>query len=280
VNLVHHPAFWLLALCSGAFAVQAELTVVPDAEPQRLFAGERCKVAVVLHNSGQAAFAGAITAQVFQVTSATAARLHGSPGKALHVLPGQTVVESVSLWLPEVMAETGFLIRWLENTQRVCGTTSVRVFPTNLLASLRPLAGEAPPGVFDPTDQLKPLLRPLDVPFQDLAEDGTDKFTGRLAIFGPFESKQQMRASLANDIRALAKRGVAVVWLQAPPGPHDPLRPSFYTVRVSGGTVVVAQARLVARLAENPEAQLNLLRLAELALRPAPFDLPDPETSN
>jgi len=51
-------------------------------------------------------------------------------------------------------------------------------------------------------------------------------------------------------------------------------------VRVGDGAVVVAQGDLVSRLAERPEAQLNLIRLAEMALHPEPLDLPETRNAN
>jgi hypothetical protein len=257
---------------------QADLVIIPDTQPQAVLAGEARRVEVMFRNPGSEPAKADLHTRLFQTTTATTVLVREDAWKPLRVLPGQTISEIATLDFPAVRAETRFLVQWLDGTNALLGKTEVRVFPTNLLANLRTLASEKPLGVFDPADRLKPLLRPLAVPFQDLAEDGTDKFTGRLAVFGPFDSKQQMRARLARDIRSLAKRGVAVVWLQPPPPERAPLKPSFYTVRVGDGTVVVAQASLVARLAENPEAQLNLLRLAELALRPATFDLPDTES--
>ena len=156
--------------------------------------------------------------------------------------------------------------------------TEMLVYPTNLLAELSALAGNATLGVFDPNDELKPILRTLAIAFQDLVQDGTEKFHGTLAVFGPFASPDQTRAGLGRDIRALAKRGVAVVWLQPPLVTHAPLKPSFYTVRDRVGTVVVGQGDLVSNLKDRPEAQLNLLRLAETALHPTALDLPDAET--
>lgn len=270
----------ILCLMLPTFGSWAQLKILAGVEEQAVFSGNGRQVYLVIRNGGGSTVAANLCLRLYQTSTATAVLMHEEAWKPLQVLPGQTVTETATLDFPAVRAETRFLVHWLDGTNTVLGKTEVRVFPTNLLAGLRTLAGEKPLGLFDPNNQLKPLLRPLDVPFQDLAEDGTDKFAGKLAIFGPFESKRQMRASLAGDIRALAKRGVAVVWLQPSPKRHDPLRPSFYTVRVGDGTVVVAQASLVARLADSPEAQLNLLRLAELALRPVEFDLPDTETSN
>jgi hypothetical protein len=269
--------FLILALPSAAWA---QLQILPENTAPMVFAGEARPIAITFRNPSSLSITADLRVRVHQTTSATAVPLYERPWKPLSVLPGQTVLETASLDFPAVRAETRFLVQWLDGTNAVLGRTEVRVFPTNLLARLQTLAGDAPLGVFDPADQLKPLLRKLSVEFQDLAEDGTDKFTGKLAVFGPFASKSQMRASLASDIRALAKRGMAVVWLLPPPALRGPLRPSFHIVRVGDGAVVVAQASLVARLAENPEAQLALLQLAELALHPVSMDLPETETSN
>ncbi|MCU0785631.1 MAG: hypothetical protein MUF81_16620 [Verrucomicrobia bacterium] len=283
--MTHHLQLspWLIVsalLCAWPVIALAQLQVVTGDTTPMAFAGEERRIEIVFRNPGKETTKADLHMRLHQTTSATAAQLYERPWKTLTVLPGQTVLETATLDFPAVRAETRFLVQWLDGTNTVLGKTEVRVFPTNLLARLQTLAGETPLGVFDPAEQLQPLLRTLAVPFQDLAEDGTDKFAGKLALFGPFASKSQMRASLAADIRALAKRGVAVVWLQPPPPKHAPLKPSFHLVREASGAVVVAQSSLAAHLAESPEAQLTLLQLAELALHPVPLDLPETETSN
>ena len=269
-----------MLLCAWPVVAWAQLQVLPANPRPQVFAGEARPIAITLHNPSHQAVEASLRARVQQATSATAVPLYERSWIALTVLPGQTVLETVSLDFPAVRAETRFLVQWLDGTNTVLGRTEVRVFPSNLLARLRMLAGESRLGLFDPANQLKPLLRTLAVPFQDLAEDGTDKFPGRLALFGPFTSKSQMRASLAGDLRALAKRDVAVVWLLPPPSERTPLKPSFHLVCEQGSAIVVAQHSLVEHLAEDPKAQLNLLHLAELALNPVAFDLPETETSN
>lgn len=274
---------WLLFLAITLLSVVdvvAQLEVVAGGESQRLFGGGDRLVNVLINNRSDKALSLEALVRLVQTSSATAIRLSESPWKRLEVLPKQTVVERALVPIPTVGAETRFLVQWCEGTNKVIGTTEVMVYPTNLLARLRPLAGDLPLGVFDPANQLQPLLRTLAVEVQDLIEDGTDKFRGCLALFGPFDTKKQMRDGLAEDIRSLAKRGVAVVWLQPPPKPPSPLKPSFYTVRVGDGAVVVAQGDLVSRLAESPEAQLNLIRLAETALHPEPLDLPATRNAN
>jgi hypothetical protein len=268
---------WFLLLLFAGTGL-AQLRLVPDPSPQAVFGGTRQNLEVRFQNASGQNAENDLRLVLLQTSTATVVPIGEWPWKKLSVLPGQLVLERVALDMPAVRAETRFLVQWRSGRSNVIGQTEVLVYPTNLLTQLQVLAGEAPMGVFDPTDSFKPLLRKQRVEYADLLEDGPDKFSGQLAIFGPFALKSPMRASLQEDIRALAKRGVAVVWLLPPPEKRQPLQPSFYVVRAEGGAVVVAAHSLVAQLAERPEAQLNLLRLAEAALHPRPLDLP--QTSN
>ncbi len=262
----------------GVWAAQVDL--LTPVEIPRVFTSTERSIAVSFQNHSDTVTEASLRLRLWQTSSEIAVNLSDTPWKTLKLLPGQTILDVVQISFPPVKAETRFLIQWIEGASNVVGKTEVLVYPTNLLARLKTLAGEDPVGVFDPGNQLKPVLRSLAIEFQDLIEDGTDKFHGKLAIFGPFETKSQMRVSLKNEIRALAKRGVAVVWLLPPPEKRALIKPSFYVVREAAGTVVVAAHGMVAQLAERPEAQLNLLRLAEETLHPMPLDLPVTETSN
>ena len=162
----------------------------------------------------------------------------------------------------------------LEPSLRVAGTAEVWVYPTNLLAELKSLVGDQRLGVFDPLDQLKPLLRDLRQDFTDLESADVEKFSGKLAIFGPFNSIAQWPGNLAEQIQALAKRNVAVVWFQPPPKHGDNPQPSFYIVPEKQGAIVVAQSALVANLPVNPQAQLHLIFFCKRALVPEPLPLP------
>jgi hypothetical protein len=145
-----------------------------------------------------------------------------------------------------------------------------------LLKNLKPLAGEDPLGVLDPQNQLKPLLKAATVECQDLEDTTLEDYHGKLAIVGPFQSRAQMREGLPNRIKALAQKGVAVVWIQPPPEKRQALKPSFYTVPEGKGAVVVVQSNLAAGLAERPQAQLDLIYFCKLALAPEPLGLPNP----
>jgi len=272
---------WTLLRCLTFFALAG---VMPDRsfgqiqlsaakEVQCVFAGDARKISLIWHSTGDTMFEAEVRARLYQTSSATTIQLNEVPWKKLQVLPHQTVIESAQLDFPTVKAETKFLVQWLDNTN-VIGTTEVLVYPTNLLAELKVLAGDDPVGVFDPQKQLKPLLTGLQITFTDLEEVGLDHFQGKLAIIGPFQSKSQMREGLAEQIQALAKKSTAVVWIQPDPSPRpsllggarEKLQPSFYLVPEGQIAIVIVQPELVAKIAENPRAQLNLIYFCKLAL--------------
>ena len=255
-------------------AARAEIEVVFANEPLRVFSGPARSVTLCVHNRGDKPAGVKALIRIYQTSSSTAVLLGEKFWKTIQALPQQTLVETTPVDFPVVRAETRFLLQWLDDTNRSLGKTEVLVYPTNLLAELKTLAGENPPGVLDPDNQLKPLLKNLAVEFSDLEEGGLGSFIGRLAVIGPFSSKAQMSERLADQIAALAKKGKAIVWLQPPSGPRDKLQPSFYAVPEGSGSVVVAPADTVANLAERPQAQLNLIHFARLALHPEPPQLP------
>ncbi len=259
-----------------AEAALAQLQLLPDSQPQAVFGGGGRALELRWRNAGNETMNGDVSARLLQASSATVVRVSDSPWKKLQVLPGQTVVDSATLDFPAVKAETRFLIQWIEGVSNIVGRLEVLVYPTNLLQELKTLAGEQENalGIYDQQNQLKPLLKAVSVEFDDLEDVGLESFHGKLAIVGPFAAKKQMREGLPAQIESLAKRGVSVVWLQPPPEKRDKLSPSFYTVSAGEAAVVVAQAELVANLAEHPRSQLNLIHFARLALRPEPPRLP------
>jgi hypothetical protein len=268
---------WILLGIAGCWpgVARAQLQLLLDREPQRVFAGDARNITVIWHNAGDKSAVADIRTRLYQTSSATAAPLSEKAWKKIEILPGQTVLESASLDFPDVNAETRFLIQWLEDTNRILGKTEVLVYPTNLLGELKPLLGEEILGVLDPNGELKPLLKQNHVEFSDLGETALGDFQGRLAIIGPFSTKAQMREGLAETIQKIVGKGAAVVWIQPPRGLKDQIKPSFYIVPEGKGSVVVVQADLVAKLPENPKSQLNLVYFCKLALNPQPPALPD-----
>jgi hypothetical protein len=272
----------LLKLCAlmmaggWASAVGAELQLQPDNEPQSVFAGVGRSIHLVWQNTGDKIVTMDIHAQTLQTSAATAMLISQTNWKELQVLPGQTVVESAQLNFPVVRVRTKFLIEWFENTNIVLGHTEVMAYPTNLLAELKSLVLDKPVGVLDPQNLLKPLLKELGVIFTDLQACKLEDFPGQLAIIGPFNSKSQMRDGLTDQVRKLARRGAGIVWYQPPAEKSERLVPSFYPVFFKTNAVVIVQADLAGDLTTNPLAQLHLLSFCRLALKPAPFRLPQP----
>jgi hypothetical protein len=261
-------------LCAWPLTAGAQVQVLPDKEPQQVFAGEGRTISVLLHNPAPQAVSAKLRLKLFQASSATAIPLSEAAWRKMEVLPSQTVLDSATLDFPAVKAETRFVVQWLEDTNRIAGTTDVLVYPTNLLKELKPLAAEEPLGVFDPQNHLKPLLKAARVEFQDLEDTGVEDYRGKLVIAGPFATKPPSADTLAARFQALARKGVAVVWMQPPPQKRGGLKPSFYTVPEGKGAVMVVQADMVAGLRQSPKAQLNLIQLARLALAPEPPRLP------
>lgn len=268
---------WAISLLVLPPNIHAQLEIKPFETRQAFFPGPARPVTVEFYNPTGKMVGTSLRTRLYQASSSTVIPL-GEPQnwKNLQVLPGQTVLESTPLTFPPVNNATPFLVQWLDEKNQVLGKTEVSVYPTNLLQALQPLAGEKSLGIFDPQNQLKPLLKSLDLQFEDLAEAGLDSFSGKLAIIGPFQSKVQMHEGLAEQIKALAKKGRAIVWIQPPPGKKEKLQPSFYTVPEKQIAVLVVQSDLVADLPENPLSQLNLIYFCQLAIHPENPSLPNP----
>lgn len=282
MNLTGAIALMMIAGCVLQNAA-AQLEVLTPATPVAVFSGAGRDIPLTLHNADNQSFNHRVRARLFQTTSASAISLGDSPWKQLQVLPRQTVVDAARLDFPVVKAETELVIQWLDDANHVLGQTSILIYPTNLLHALQPFLCQTNFGVFDPGNQIKPLLRAQGVSFTDIGENGFARFCGRLAIIGPFQSAAQMPPDLASLVKKLAQKNVAVVWIRPPSPPallprsgweRKQIQPSFYCVQKYQTTVVVVQPDLVSSLRENPQSQIALIYFCNLALNPLPATLP------
>jgi|SRR5665213_1957001 len=256
-------------------AIGAPLEVLHGTEPQYAFDGEGRIVRIKFHNrdDGKAVESRLFT-RIYQESSATAMPI-GEPQewKVLQVPPGQTVTEEAKLTFPDVRAVTVFQVRCLDDKTNEIGRVKVRVCPRDLLKQLAQEKGTEPVGILDPENQIKPLLKNLKIKFQDLdADAGFDEFTGKLAIVGPFSSREKSPDDLRQRIIGACKKPMSVVWI-LPPQSEEPV-PNLYTVRTGESTVAIVAAHLVAHIADSPQAQINLLRCVTLALHPQSLNLP------
>jgi hypothetical protein len=262
-------------LCSWSVLAEAQLYLLPDQEPQAVFADDDLNIPVVFHNPTETNCEQDFHARILQASSSTTVLISEKAWKRLLVPANETILESARLKFPDVKAETKFLVQWIVDSNQVVGLTEVLVYPTNLFHELKSLLGEETLGVLDPNDELKPLLQQAGVGFLDMGEMALEDFTGKLAIVGPFHPKDQMRKGLAQAIQRIARKGTPVVWLQPPSGPKTEIKPSFYTVPEGRGAVVLVGPELAADLSNNPKSQLNLIYFCKLALNPVPLQLPN-----
>lgn len=272
-----------MATCYGK-GVCAQLELVAEGRPLYFFGGQAAQITLHWRNPENTLHEADIRMRVMQLTSATAVSISESFWKRLQVLPGQTITEIAALEFPAVKADTHFLVQWIESGNQVIGSTEVLVYPTNLLAELQPLVGheDGALGIFDPENRLKPLLQSVKVSFVDLGNIELNKYRGKLAVIGPFESKFQADSALATKAKTIAEKGVAVVWIQPPVAessvPPEQPAPSFYSVRECQTAAVIAQADTIANLAANPRSQLNLIYFCKIALHPRQLTFPVPQT--
>jgi hypothetical protein len=269
----------LIVICLAANGAWAQLQLMPQDELPRVFAGSTPTIRVDWHNAGRAMVETDLRMRTMQLSSATSAPMDEAPWKSLRVLPGQTVVESAAVAFPAVRGETRFLVQWLDTSNHVAGATEVCVYPANLLCELQSLIGkEGMLGVFDPQNELMESLRNAKVDFVDLGNTELKNFRGKLAIIGPFDSKSSVEPVTTAQIKAMAEDGVGVVWVQPgagdSPAAEEKLQPSFYAVPENQTAAVIVQPEMLANLAVNPRAQLNLIYFCKLALHPQPLTLP------
>jgi hypothetical protein len=261
--------FILLLCCCAAVPLIAQLEVIDLPEVQAVFSGPARPVEVIFHNAGISTTNVSVRTRIYQTSTSTAAPFGQlEPWKSLRTFPGQTVLESGAFDFPEVRGKTRFLIQWVDEGTRVLGNTEVLVFPTNLLAELHALAKGKPVGVVDPENNLKPSLKALGLDFEDLADNGAEKFTGNLAIvWSPIHSVNQS-TELKRKVATLARSGKDVVWIVSTHEHGLDAEPRILPVQAGNNTVVIVQSNLVSNFQSNPQSQLNLLRAVGLATSP------------
>ena len=71
---LHGTWMVLMIACCWPWAAFAQLQLLPDQQPQRVFAGDARKIAVVWHNAGDNTAEAEIRARISQTSSATAIR--------------------------------------------------------------------------------------------------------------------------------------------------------------------------------------------------------------
>jgi hypothetical protein len=268
-----HRSALIACLLSALFPalVRGELTLAPETASAAVFCGTNRPVSIMLSNAGAESVKTRLGWRLLQVAGTVVAPVGAGEDSALEVLPGQKVLRTIPVTVPECRGLTRFLVQWKSGAQQAIGTSELLAIPADYLKGLAGVASQKPIGVWDPQNRLKPMLTRLGVQTFDVEREGYGSWEGALAIFGPFASREQASGKAAEAMGALAKAGRAVLWID-PPSKGLRLEPASRCVRQGQGTVVMVLDDLVRSIDENALSQINLLRLTEQAVNPKKFE--------
>jgi hypothetical protein len=250
-------------------ATGAEVQLLSQPGTVKLFGGGPRPVELRWSNTVTTTAALPIFVRLSQATSDTVAPWSYDLWKRITILPGQTILESAVLKFPDVRAQTLFLAQWATQDGQILGTSKITVFPTNLLGELTVLSGHKPIALFDPSNFFQGIFKRFEI--YDLRDRPPGEFDGKLAIVYQVPHGSPSPQAPVTSLINLASRGVGIVWIREAPERSDRLLPSFVAVRKGAGNLVVAQPGLFANLPEDPQAQINRVELARMALCPDRF---------
>jgi hypothetical protein len=276
------PLRALLALWLWAAAVHVSagpVSVLPEGRPFHVFGGGAREIVVRVQSSTNTPVSSELGARLFQLTSATAAPVGTVPSRRVALDAGQGVLERFRVEFPAVRVETRFRLQWSADGTPA-GGTEVWVYPAQILAGIGTLTQGKAMGLHDPEGRIRPALTEAGISTTDLTAMDPADFEGAVVIYAPPMTTGKVPPGRKAEVRALAERGVAVVWFQPPGEPRDEPSPRYRTVPIGPSAVVVADGEPVTRLSEAPDAQRLLLHLVREALKPAPNELPVTDRSN
>jgi hypothetical protein len=203
--------------------------------------------------------------RLFQEASGMAMPLRpAQPWKVLTLLPGQTLVETVSVEFPSVKRATDGLVRWEAEDGSGLGSTRVRVLPPNVLGELNLLAGRGPVGVVDAAMESRATLERAGVVVEDLANLPRQP-GAQLILIWPGELADTLPVPLARRVQGWVDSGRNVIWFKTD-GPSDGWAGPWAEARRRQGVLVLADAGTSERL-ETAAAQWRLVTLARWACR-------------
>lgn len=258
------PAIGILSCWNAC----AELKVVPlRAKMPLLFGGGARSVETAFENPTAKPIEVIVRTRLFQVSENMTVPVGAvREWKKLQVAGRQTVIESTPVELPEVKNETRFLLQWMDADAKLLGSIHMFAYPTNVLQELGAFCQKKPLGILDPADELKPVLKALRLEYEDLEDRGLAYFDGPLAILGPFHKRAQMPETLPKTIQDKMEKGTTIIWIQ--PQTIRGLEPKTRFVQRGAAVAAITEASNASGFSQSAEAQLNLLQLVRLAMKP------------
>jgi hypothetical protein len=244
-------------LCAGH---AAEVSVTLREEPTRVFAGEKVTIPVIITNKGEAAKPN-FEYRLYQLATGVAAPLGDKTAwKEIALNANQTVLESLTLSLPETKAPTSFAIKVTEaGATKDAGALKIEVYPRAYLTELKAALKDFSLVLFDEKDQFtKPFetagLEPIRL--KNLSDPIlADKPAFLFAAATPTEGELADLSKFARFILCFAPA--------AKPIDHLPIE----ATTKGRAHIVRLEPALLKDFANSPTPQLNFLRAARHALR-------------
>ncbi|MCL4180848.1 MAG: hypothetical protein KJ072_24260 [Verrucomicrobia bacterium] len=257
-------------------AVQAQLEFLPDPPAAVVFGGKPQTIHVRIHRSSppHAIVTNAerqefkVGFRLFQESSGLAVPLGPvQPWKVLSILPGQTLLETVTVEFPSVKRSTDGVVRWETEDGSGLGSTRVRVVPTDLITELRTLTGGGSVGVVNASTAMTALFEGAGLAVEDLT-DLPQRQEAHVIVVMPGELAETQPALLARRIRLWVESGRTVVWFKSDPSAWTS---TLAERRPGQGSLVTVDAGMVERL-DTAEAQWRLVNLVRWACRPTAME--------
>jgi hypothetical protein len=241
----------LLFAAAGSLA-GADLEMLP-ALPVAAFGGTTRTLQVAFRNRTDHLTEAEIDRVIFQAASATAAPVTKTlVRKKLQLLGRQTVLEEVEVDLPEVRAETRFIVRFAHRNV-VLGLQDIWVYPTNLLDQLNSLPSANSLSLSNVTASLKNFLIASGA---RMVDSNPDVPTGQTNLV--------MRFGIAPGGSVAFDSGGALIECIRLPIPDTFVWPAYAMVFTNNTWKILAQEGAISSLSSDPWAQLRLLRMAKL----------------
>jgi hypothetical protein len=240
----------------------AEVSVALRQEPTRVFASDKVSIPVLISNKGEVA-KPTFEHRLYQLATGVAAPLGDkTTWKEIPLNPGQTVLETLTLSLPDTKAPTSFAIKVSETgAAKDAGTLKIEVYPKDFLAELKGPLKDFDLVIFDEKDQFTKAFETAGLEITRLKNLSdpilADKPAFLFAAAIPTDGELADLSKVARVIICFAHAGKVVDRLPIE-GSHK------------GRAFILRMERdLLKDFAESPTAQINFMRAARYALRNA-----------
>jgi len=226
-----------------------------------------------LEMDGVTAQAASLRADLFQVAGGLAMPL----AKDIHLKEALTFSNTspqhlrVSMKFPDVKRRAEVLVRLAliqsapQSGPIQLGELRFEVFPSSVTKEMTDLLQPKPDSsaqvvVFGPGQKLRHFLTGLHVPFEDAGTGTPDRFDPNRLYFGELTSDEQFQQ--AQDQGA----GVRLVLFS----PDESLPAGVYAEQSNSGTLIHVTLPLLDNLADDPRAQLGIIKIIHLLSAPPP----------